>query len=252
MDSKNDKLISELFLKMEIPVVTNNEIKAVCDVAANYLPNVQRKVNLWEIIRLEVSSISLLYWAICAAIMVCCSIIINCAVSEISVIGMITVVSPIPLLLSIIEFLKNRNPAVSELEQVCKYNIGQLYVIKLMIGLFCNLVVLSFITIFTAGHNGGALQLMLTGSTVMFFLGFIVLEVICKVGKSLPVMGILAGWIFVSSIFFSNENELVVSISRIQLATLTTIFVFSIALFICGLYVFAKQLKFLKIGDIEL
>lgn len=71
------------------------------------------------------------------------------------------------------------------------------------------------------------MQLMLTGSTVMFFLGFIVLEVICKVGKSLPVMGILAGWIFVSSIFFSNENELVVSISRIQLATLTTIFVFS-------------------------
>ncbi len=251
MDNQDDSFISELFEKIEIPAVSADEIEFVCDTAANYLPNTQKKTSFWEIILLELSTVSLLFWAICAAIMVFSAIMIRYASLEISAIAVIAVISPIPLLLCIIELLKNRNPAVTELEKVCKYNITQLYVAKLMIGLFCNLVFLSFITVFAAGRDIDVVRIMLTGSTVMFLLGFIALIVTCKIGKSLPVMGVLAGWILISSVFISQDNYLVEIISNIQLMGLAAFFIISVVLFSYYLYVFAKQIQFLRIGDIE-
>lgn len=250
MENDNDKYITDMFAQTDIPTISESEIKALCDMTAQYLPAAKRKVSLWEIVWLEICSKSFIFWSACTAIMVGCVILINFSHFELSALRIVAVAAPLPLLIGIIELLKNRNPAVSELEMVCKYNISQLHVVKLLIGLACNIIVLSVVAIANLGQNGGILSLLFTGFTVMFFIGFVALGIASKIGQSLPIIGLLAGWVLVGSILCSDGFLTFVSVT--SLYALASVMLFSMALFAIEMYAFPKQSCFFKIGDIEI
>jgi len=58
---------------------------------------------------------------------------------------------------------------------------------------------------------------------MMFFIGFLALLVATKFGQSLPVMGILAGWIIASAMLFENRHELAMMLLNIRLFPLLII-----------------------------
>jgi len=86
------------------------------------------------------------------------------------------------------------------------------------------------------------------GSTMMFFIGFLALSVASKFGQSLPVMGILAGWIIASVMLFENRHELAMMLLNIRLFPLLIILGVSTMLFIFSLHAFSHQLTTLDLG----
>jgi len=83
---------------------------------------------------------------------------------------------------------------------------------------------------------------------MMFFIGFLALSVASKFGQSLPVMGILAGWIIASVMLFENRHELAMMLLNIRLFPLLVILGVSTMLFIFSLHAFSHQLTTLDLG----
>lgn len=249
MDNMESRLKSEIKSVMQTSDVPAPAIKAACDAAAKYLPVSIRKTGIGKILRLEFSSVSLLTWVTSATIMVLCSIIIRSAASAETATRAIVVVSPLPLLFSLIELLRNRNPAVGELEKACKFNFANLYVIKLMIGLFANLVVLLVLVLFFAGLRTEAWHMLLLGSCVMFAMGFLALLFTLKFGNSLPVMAVLAAWILISSLLLSDNVLHLILSARIQFAALFLLLVVCASFYFFSVYLFRQKIGSLRIGD---
>jgi len=144
--------------------------------------------------------------------------------------------------------MTTRTPAVVELEKACKYNANQLYVVKIMIGTVLNVALLALVTTFASQNLITPLRMFLTGSTMMFFIGFLALLVATKFGQSLPVMGILAGWIIAAAMLFENRQELAMMLLNIGLFPLLVILGVSTMLFIFSLHAFSHQLTTLDLG----
>jgi len=83
---------------------------------------------------------------------------------------------------------------------------------------------------------------------MMFFIGFLALLVATKFGQSLPVMGILAGWIIAAAMLFENRQELAMMLLNIGLFPLLVILGVSTMLFIFSLHAFSHQLTTLDLG----
>jgi len=197
---------------------------------------------------LQLSTTSIVFWAACAAFMAITVLSIGSAKSSLSAVGIFVAGAPVPLLLSLLEVMTTRTPAVVELEKACKYNANQLYVVKIMIGTVLNVALLALVTTFTSQNLITPLRMFLTGSTMMFFIGFLALLVATKFGQSLPVMGILAGWIIASAMLFENRHELAMMLLNIRLFPLLIILGVSTMLFIFSLHAFSHQLTTLDLG----
>jgi len=85
----------------------------------------------------------------------------------------------------------------------------------------------------------------------MLLTGFLALLIATKFGQSLPLMGMLGGWIVATSILFASSQELSMALLNIELKPLLTILVLSIALFAYGMRVFSRELTTLSLGGIS-
>ena len=246
--SNEDKHIEQLFKSVNIPQIPEQQIESVVQIAADYLPVERKRINLWDIAILQLTTTSIVFWAACAAFMAITVLSISSAKSSLSAVGIFVAGAPVPLLLSLLEVMTTRTPAVVELEKACKYNANQLYVVKIMIGTVLNVALLALVTTFTSQNLITPLRMFLTGSTMMFFIGFLALSVASKFGQSLPVMGILAGWIIAAVMLFQNRQELAMMLLNIRLFPLLVLLGVSTMLFILSLHAFSHQLTTLDLG----
>lgn len=243
--------ITRLFREVSIPQIPEQEIEKVTMVAADYLSVGRKKVNLWDIALLELGNTSILLWIACAALMAGCVFFISTSKSSLSAAGIFVAMAPTPLFLSLIELMTTRTPAVVELEKACKYNVNQLYVVKVMIGTVLNIVILALLATFTAHSLNGPLNMFLMGSCTMLLTGFLALLIATKFGQSLPLMGVLGGWIVATSILFGSSQELSMALLNMEFKSLLAILVLSIALFAYGVRVFSRELTTLSLGGIS-
>nr|WP_018963793.1 hypothetical protein [Coprothermobacter platensis] len=247
-NSNEDEHIEKLFKSVDIPQITEKQIESVVKVAADYLPLGRKHMSLWDMAILELRTTSIFFWAACAALMAIAVLFISSAESSFSAAGIFIVVAPAPLLFSLLEIMTTRTPNVIELEKVCKYNVNQLYVLKIMIGTVLNIVVLALISVFSLHTLNSPLQMFLMGSTIMLTIGFLALLIATTLGQSLPVMGILAGWTIAASMLFDNGPKLAMALLSIRFTPLLITLLVSTMLFVLTLHSFSHKLTSLSLG----
>lgn len=246
--SNEDEHIGKLFKSVYIPQVPYEEIESVVKVAADYLPVGRKYMSLWDMAILELRTTSIFFWAACAALMAIAVLFISSAESSFSTAGIFIAVAPAPFLFSLLEIMTTRTPNVIELEKVCKYNVNQLYVIKIIIGTILNIVLLALISVFSLHSLNSPLKMFLMGSTTMLMIGFLALLVATTLGQSLPVMGILAGWTIATSMLFDNVPKLAMALLSIRFTPLLITLLVSTMFFILALHTFSHKLTMLSLG----
>jgi len=107
--SNEDKHIEQLFKSVNIPQIPEQQIESVVQMAADYLPVERKRINLWDIAILQLTTTSIVFWAACAAFMAITILSIGSAKSSLSAVGIFVAGAPVPLLLSLLEVMTTRN-----------------------------------------------------------------------------------------------------------------------------------------------
>jgi hypothetical protein len=248
--NNEDKHIENLFKSVDIPQIPYEQIESVVKVAADYLPVGRKHMSLWDMTILHLRTTSVFFWAACAALMAVAILFISSAESSFSAAGIFVVAAPAPLLFSLLEMMTTRTPNVIELEKVCKYNVNQLYVLKIMVGTILNIGVLALISVFSLHTLNSPLQMFLLGSIIMLTIGFLALLVATTLGQSLPVMGILASWTIAASMLFDNVPKLAMALLSIRFTPLLITLLVSTMFFILALHIFSHKFTTLSLGGI--
>lgn len=229
----------------DVPVVSQNEIRELCNTVGAYLP--QRRTSIcdfqfWKIALFEMTGKSPLFWMCCAIILSIVAALIQTAMSYFSPLLVMIVLAPVPFLAFVINTLHHRDPNVAELEMTCRYDIRQLYIAKLLIGMSFNIVLIlpgvcAASSIYTDGW-----RLALFAFTTMFFVGFVALFLVGKTKNSLPLSAFLAIWVISGGVLLrrADSEKLFESIS---MAALTVAFIACLVLFTIKLVHTAQHIR---------
>ena len=235
---QEDSTGMNLLNRYNAPVVSQDEIRELCDTVGAYLP--QRRTSIfdlqfWEIAFFEMAGKSPIFWMCCAVILSIVAALIQTAMSYFSPLLVMIVLAPVPFLAFVIDALHYRDPHVVELEMTCRYDIRQLYIAKLLIGMLFNIVLMLPAVCAASSVYADGWRLALCAFTTMFFIGFIALFLIEKAKNSLPLSGFLALWVISGGAFLQragSEEKLFESISMAVLtaASLVCLLLFTIKL----------------------
>ena len=230
----------------DVPVVSQGEIRELCDTVGAYLPQRRNSISdlqFWKIAFFEMTGKSPLFWMCCAIFLSVIAVLIQTAMSYFSPLLVMIILAPVPFLAFAIDALHCRDPHVVELETTCRFDIRQLYIAKLLIGMLFNIILmLPAVCAANSVYKKGG-RLALCAFTTMFFIGFIALFLIEKAKNSLPLSAFLALWVISGGALLrrSGPEKLLESIS---MAALTVAFIACLVLFAIKLIYAAQHMRF--------
>jgi hypothetical protein len=222
------------FLKgYDVPVVSRSEIQELCDTVGSYLPQKRTStldLRFWKLAYFEMTGKSPLFWLCCAIVLCIGATLIQTAMSYFSPFMVMMVLAPVPFLAFSIDMLHYRDPHIVELEMTCRYDVRQLYIAKLLIGMLFNIVLLLPAILVVSSVYANGWRLALCTFTTMFLIGFIALLLIGKFRNSLPLSAFLALWVVTGGVILGEAQTLHL-FERISIVTLIVAFVISLILF---------------------
>ncbi len=234
------------FLKgYDVPVVSLGEMRELCDIAGSYLPQKRTStldLRFWKLAFFEMTGKSPLFWLLCAIALCIGATLIQTAMSYFSPLMVMMVLAPVPFLAFSIDMLHYRDLHLVELEMTCRYDVRQLYIAKLLIGMLFNIALLlpAVFAVSSVYENG--LRLALCTFTTMFLIGFIALLLIGKFKNSLPLSAFLALWI-VSGGVILGEAQTINLFEHISIVALILAFAVSLILFAIKLINTARHMR---------
>jgi hypothetical protein len=152
------------------------------------------------------------------------------------------VLAPVPFLVFSIDMLHHRDPHVVELEMACRYDVRQLYIAKLLIGMLFNIVLLLPAVFAVSSVYANGWRLALCTFTTMFLIGFIALLLIGKFRNPLPLSAFLALWV-VSGGVILGEAQTANLLESISIVVLIVACVVSLILFAIKLINAARHMR---------
>ena len=242
----DDSAKTDLRNGYHVPVVSQDEIRELCDTVGAYLP--QRRIPIfdlqfWKIAFFEMTGKSPLFWMCCAIFLSVTAVLIQTAMCYFSPLLVMIILAPIPFLAFAIDALHYRDPHVVELETTCRFDIRQLYIAKLLIGMLFNIILmLPAVCAANSVYKKGG-RLALSAFTTMFFIGFIALFLIEKAKNSLPLSAFLALWVISGGALLrrSGPEKL---LENISMTALTIAFTACLVLFTIKLIYAAQHIRF--------
>lgn len=234
---QEDSIGRNLLNGYDVPVISQDEIRELCDTVGAYIPQSKTSIfdmQFWKIAFFEMTGKSPIFWMCCAVILSIIAILIQTAMSYFSPLLVMMVLAPVPFLAFVIDALHYRDPHVVELEMTCRYDIRQLYVAKLLIGMLFNIVLMIPAVFAASSVYADGWRLALCAFTTMFFIGFIALFLIGKARNSLPLSAFLALWVISGGMLLqtTDSERLLESISleALTAASLACLILFTIKL----------------------
>lgn len=241
----------EFLQQYDVPVVSKAEIDFMANMVSVYLPKFRiqnSKMEFWKIVLFELMGKSSLYWVCCAVALTLSSVLLQSAMDYFSPILVITLLSPIPLLAYVIETLLSRDPNVVELEMTCWYDIRQLYIGKLLVGILLNVCFTLVLVIIASSQLIDILRYALCALSTMFLVGIIVLFLVSATKNALSTSFFLALWV-IGGAMVLRQPEIAQGFEETSAIILCIIFLVSIFLFIIKLMHSVNHIRFyIEIG----
>jgi len=230
---QEDLTAVKLLNKYQVPVTSQDEIRELCDIAGSYLPQKQSYImdlRFWKIAFFEMTGKSALFWMCCAVAISIGAALIQTAISYFSPLMVMMALAPVPFLAFVIDALHYRDPHVVELEMTCRYDAGQLYIAKLLIGMLFNIALIVPAVFAVSSVYADVWRLTLSVFATMFFVGFLALMLIGKTKSSLSLSAFLVFWVIAGGMVFSLP-EVAELFANISMAALAAAFGTSLILF---------------------
>ena len=228
--SSEEQRIIEDIKNDSVPVISQDDINAVCKVAASYYSEKQSILNLnfWKAAFSCFSADFGFIWLLLAFLIGSC--IMFTATSKISPISVMTAFVPIPVISFAIRELHYRDGNLVQIEKTCKYAPEKIYFVRLWIGMLFNAVFVLLMGIIVFSQYENIRNLYFCSFIVMFLIGAVVLLLMSLSDNTLPLSLIMAAWIL-CAIYFLSQNDISSMMNMVNEWILIAIMFISIGLF---------------------
>ncbi len=205
--SLEEQRIIEDIKNASVPVISQDDINAVCKVAASYYSEKQSilEMNFWKVAFSCFSADFGYIWILLAFLIGSC--VMFTAMSKISPIAVMTAFVPIPVISFAIRELHYRDNNLVQIEKTCKYAPTKIYFVRLWIGMLFNAVFILLMGIIVFSQYENIRNLYFCSFIVMFLIGAVFLLLISLSDSTLPLSLIMAAWIL-CAIYFLSENDI--------------------------------------------
>lgn len=213
--SLEEQRIIEDIKTAPVPVISQDDINAVCKVAASYYSEKQSilDLNFWKAAFSCFSADLGFIWILFAFLIGSC--IMFTATCKISPISVMTAFVPIPVISFSIRELHYRDNNLVQIEKTCKYAPEKIYFVRLWIGMLFNAVLVLLMGIIVFSQYENIRNLYFCSFIVMFLVGAVVLLFMSLSDNTLPLSLIMAAWIL-GAIYFLSTNEISSMINMIN------------------------------------
>lgn len=228
--SLEEQRIIEDIKNAPVPVISQDDINAVCKAAASYYSEKQSilDLNFWKVAFSCFSADFGFIWILLAFLLG--SSVMLTAMNKISPIAIMTAFAPIPVISFAIRELHYRDNNLVEIEKTCKYAPTKIYFVRLWIGMLFNAVFILLMGVTVFSQYESYRNLYFCSFIVMFLVGAVVLLLMSLSDNTLPLSMIMATWIL-GAIYLLSTNEISSMINVINVWILIVIMIISIGLF---------------------
>lgn len=216
-----------------VPIVTHEEIMAVCKVAASYYTGKQSVLNIdfWKITFSCLTIKTAFFWLLAAFLLgSCVAVSFLTTRFEIEPLAFMTALSPVPVLAFAIRELQYRDNNLVQLEKTCKYAPEKIYFARLWIGVIFNALFVVLAGVIAFPHYKNLLRLYLCSFIAMFLVGAVVLLLMSFLDSALPLSLTMAVWVF-GAIYLLGQYETLDIIMGTSMTVFIVFLVLSFGLF---------------------
>lgn len=224
LSSEEQRIIEEI-KNAPVPVISQDDINAVCKVAASYYVE---KQNIWKTAFSCFSGDFGFIWILLSFLIGSC--VMFTTMNKISPIAVMTAFAPVPIISFAIRELHYRDSNLVQIEKTCKYSPTKIYFVRLWIGMLFNAVFVLLMDIIVFSQYENYRNLYFCSFIVMFLVGAVVLLFMSLFDNTLPLSLIMAAWIL-GAICFLSTNEISSIINIINVWILIVAMIISIGLF---------------------
>lgn len=228
--SLEEQRIIEDIKNASVPAISQDDINAVCKVAASYYAEKQSilEINFWKVAFSCFSVDFGFIWILLAFLIGNC--VMFTAMSKISPIAVMTAFVPIPVISFAIRELHYRDNNLVQIEKTCKYAPTKIYFVRLWVSMLFNAVFVLLMGIIVFSQYENIRNLYFCSFIVMFLIGAVVLLLMSLSDNTLPLSLIMAAWIL-GAIYFLSENDISSIMNIINEWILIAVMFISIGLF---------------------
>ncbi len=216
-----------------VPIVTQEEINAVCKVATSYYTEKQSILNMefWKVIFSCLTIGTAFFWILSAFLLgSCVAFSLLLTKFEIEPLAFMTALSPVPVLAFAIRELQYRDNNLVQLEKTCKYAPAKIYFARLWIGMIFNALFVVFAGVTAFSHYENLLQLYLSAFTAMFLIGAVALFLMSFLDNALPLSSLMAIWVL-GAVYLLGQYEVLDVIMGASIPIFAGVLIFSLGLF---------------------
>lgn len=244
-DEFYDKEISDFLESYVLEEASEEKIEETIDVLKEYMPREKERYPLLKVIKNQLTFISREYIAISLMLILLGIVAINNLV--IPMYHAISIITPIPSIIGLIELSKSKREKVWELEKSFKYSYSLVTLARAIIILGISFFINTIFTVTLCNVDNGVFLKCLTSWIVPISIIFsIELVLYNKIPTIYTSIGLSITWIGVLNLFYGEISRILEKSSNI---TLTLAICISIAACIGALFKYYKNEKNYE-GDI--